>query len=106
MRADLLWFNECPNHAATRGLLTDALGELAPGTTIGDIDATDPAVALLHRLPGVADDPIRPSTIPGITPRAAACIGRPTAFVDYPSAPGSTRRCEQPSLIRADPSAG
>jgi hypothetical protein len=52
LRADLLWFDECPNHAAARGLLTDALGEMAPGTTIGDIDATDPAVALLHRFPG------------------------------------------------------
>jgi hypothetical protein len=33
-------------------LLIEALGELAPGTTIDDIDATDPAVALLHRFPG------------------------------------------------------
>ena len=52
LRVELLWFADCPNHAAARGLLSDALGELAPGTTIDDIDATDPAVALLHRFPG------------------------------------------------------
>ena len=99
-RVELLWFDECPNHAAARGLLSDALGELAPGTVIDDIDATDPAVALLHRFPGSptirinGGTSIRPSAIPRFTPPAAVSIGRPTAFVDYPSAPGSTRRCE------------
>ena len=52
LRVELLWFEDCPNHAAARGLLSDALGELAPGTMIDDIDATDPAVALLHQFPG------------------------------------------------------
>ena len=52
LRVELLWFDACPNHAAARRLLTDALAELAPGTTIDDIDASDPAVALLHRFPG------------------------------------------------------
>lgn len=46
---------------------------------------------------------IRPSAILGITPRAAACIGRPAAFADYPSAPGSTRLCAQRCLVRATP---
>ena len=52
LQVELLWFDECPNHAAARGLLSDALGELAPATAIDDINATDPAVALLHRFPG------------------------------------------------------
>jgi len=52
LRAELLSCDACPNHAAARLLLTDALRELAPGTTIGAINATDPAVALLHRFPG------------------------------------------------------
>jgi hypothetical protein len=49
---ELLWFAECPNHAAARRLLTNALAELAPGTVIDDVDATDPAVALIRRFPG------------------------------------------------------
>ena len=99
-RVELLWFDECPNHAAARGLLSDTLGELAPATVINDIDATDPAVALLHRFPGVADDPHQWRDVdpafrdPADYTPAAVSIGIPTAFVDYPSAPGSMRRCE------------
>ena len=52
LRVELLWFEDCPNHADARGLLTEALGELAPGIAIDDIDATDPAVAVLYRFPG------------------------------------------------------
>ncbi|NJD29539.1 MAG: hypothetical protein FIA92_14760 [Chloroflexi bacterium] len=49
---ELLWFNDCPNHPAARAMLGQLLAELAPGTEIKDIDATDPAVAQRHRFPG------------------------------------------------------
>lgn len=49
---ELLWFQDCPNHPAARALIDELLGDLAPGTTVHDIDATDPAVAQLHRFPG------------------------------------------------------
>lgn len=49
---ELLWFQDCPNHQAARALLRDVLGELAAGTPIVDIDATDPAVAHRYRFPG------------------------------------------------------
>lgn len=49
---ELLWFEDCPNHAAARALLSDVLGELAPGATINNIDATDPTVAQRLRFPG------------------------------------------------------
>jgi hypothetical protein len=48
----LLWFQDCPNHQAARVLLEELLGELAPGTSVEDIDATDPEVARRHRFPG------------------------------------------------------
>ena len=51
-RVELLWFRDCPNHAAARAMLRDVLDELAPGTTIHDIDATDPIVAERYRFPG------------------------------------------------------
>ena len=51
-RVQLLWFQDCANHPAARALLEVAVAEIAPGTPIDDIDATDPAVALLHRFPG------------------------------------------------------
>ena len=95
LRVELLWFADCPNHAAARGLLSDALAELAPGTVIADVDATDPAVALLHRFPGSPTIRINEGGVdpafrdPGdYTPD----VRRPS--LDYPSAPGSTRRCE------------
>lgn len=49
---ELLWFADCPNHAAARTLLTELVAELAPDATIHDIDATDPEVAKRHRFPG------------------------------------------------------
>ena len=49
---ELLWFADCPNHPAARVLLDQLLGELAPGTPVHEIDATEPAVAQRHRFPG------------------------------------------------------
>ena len=49
---ELLWFADCPNHRTARGLLEEVVEELAPGSTIRDIDATDPAVAERTRFPG------------------------------------------------------
>ena len=51
-RVELLWFRDCPNHPAARALLDELLGALAPGATVDEIDATDPAVAQRHRFPG------------------------------------------------------
>jgi len=45
---ELLWFTDCPNYPAARRLLTEVIAEVAPGTSIRGVDATDPAVA--HRL--------------------------------------------------------
>jgi hypothetical protein len=49
---ELLWFEDCPNHAVARLMLREVLDELAPGTGIEDVDATDPALAARHRFPG------------------------------------------------------
>lgn len=51
-RVELLWFRDCPNHSVARALLEEVLAALEPGTTIEDIDATDPIVARRHRFPG------------------------------------------------------
>lgn len=49
---ELLWFQDCPNHHVARTLLQEILTELAPGTAIDDLDATDPIVARRYRFPG------------------------------------------------------
>jgi hypothetical protein len=49
---ELLWFSDCPNHPAARAMLEDVIAEIAPGTPIHDIDATDPAIAASVRFPG------------------------------------------------------
>lgn len=49
---ELLWFSDCPNHMAARRLLEGAIAEVAPGTPIRDVDATDPAIAAQVRFPG------------------------------------------------------
>jgi len=49
---ELLWFEDCPNHAAARQLLTELVPIHAPGAVVRIIDATDPAVAASHRFPG------------------------------------------------------
>ena len=51
-RVELLWFQDCPNHQAARAMLGDLLSELAPGTTVEDVDASDSAVAEQNRFPG------------------------------------------------------
>ena len=48
----LLWFADCANHPAARKLLETVIAEIAPGTPIRDIDATDPARAKRVRFPG------------------------------------------------------
>ena len=48
----LIWFADCPNHVEARRVLREVLAELAPGTPIEDIDASDPAVARELRFPG------------------------------------------------------
>jgi hypothetical protein len=48
----LIWFSDCPNHEGARTLLREVLAELAPGTSIEDIDASDPALARRLRFPG------------------------------------------------------
>ncbi len=50
--AELLWFSDCPNHLAARAMLEEVIAEVAPGTPIRDIDATDPATAVRVRFPG------------------------------------------------------
>ena len=51
-KVELLWFDGCPGHEPARALLREVLAELAPGTPIEDIDASDPAVAERLRFPG------------------------------------------------------
>lgn len=49
---ELLWFQDCANHSAARQMLEEAIAQVAPGTTIKDVDATDPVVANQVRFPG------------------------------------------------------
>lgn len=49
---ELLWFADCPNYRTARVMLEEAIAELAPGTPIRAIDATDPGVAAELRFPG------------------------------------------------------
>jgi hypothetical protein len=51
-RVELLWFDDCPNRLAARDLLAEVIADVAPGTDIHEIDATDPAVASRLRFPG------------------------------------------------------
>ena len=51
-KVELLWFEGCANHPAARRMLEDVIDELAPGTTIHEIDATDPAIAARTHFPG------------------------------------------------------
>jgi hypothetical protein len=49
---ELLWFEGCANHPAAQRMLEEVIAEVAPGTAIYDVDATDPAVAEGVRFPG------------------------------------------------------
>lgn len=51
-RVEVLWFGDCPHHAAARRLLQKVIDEVAPGTRVADIDAGDPRVADAVRFPG------------------------------------------------------
>ena len=51
-KVELLWFEGCPNHPTARQMLEEVVAEVAPGTRIADVDATDPAVAVRVRFPG------------------------------------------------------
>ena len=49
---ELLWFADCPNHPAARQMLEEVIAEIAPGTPICDVDATDPETAVRLRFAG------------------------------------------------------
>ena len=49
---ELLWFADCPNHAAAQEMLIELAAVHAPGASIRMIDATDPATAAGLRFPG------------------------------------------------------
>ena len=49
---ELLWFADCPNHPEARAMLDEVIAEVAPGTPIRNIDATDPATATRVHFPG------------------------------------------------------
>lgn len=49
---ELLWFSDCPNHEAAFRMLEDVIRDLAPGTPIHRVEATDPTVAAFLRFPG------------------------------------------------------
>jgi hypothetical protein len=49
---ELLWFSDCANHATARRMLQEVIADLAPGTPIRDVDATDPVTAERVRFPG------------------------------------------------------
>ena len=51
-RVEFLWFDGCPNHQAARILLDEVIGDVAPGTIVEMIDASEPAVAVAYRFPG------------------------------------------------------
>ncbi len=39
---ELLWFADCANHPSARRMLEEVIAEVAPGTAIHDVDASDP----------------------------------------------------------------
>lgn len=49
---ELLWFSDCANHPAARAILEEVIADVAPGTPILEVDATDPATAASLRFPG------------------------------------------------------
>lgn len=51
-QVELLWFSDCANHPAARRMLQDVIEELALGTAIIEIDATEATVAERVRFPG------------------------------------------------------
>ncbi|HEY4751715.1 MAG TPA: hypothetical protein VIH37_00415 [Candidatus Limnocylindrales bacterium] len=51
-KVELLWFAGCPNHLEARELLEDVITDVAPGTPIEEIEASDAAVAAAFKFPG------------------------------------------------------
>jgi hypothetical protein len=51
-QVELLWFQGCANHPAARQMLDEVIADVAPGTPINDVDATEAAVAEQVRFPG------------------------------------------------------
>ena len=51
-KVELLWFEGCANHPAARQMLEEVIAEVAPGTIITDVNATDPRVAERVHFPG------------------------------------------------------
>ena len=51
-KVELLWFEGCTNHPAARSMLEEVIAELAPGTPVREIDASNPAIADRLRFPG------------------------------------------------------
>jgi hypothetical protein len=51
-RVQFLWFDGCPGHEPARALLDEVIAEVAPGTPVEAINASDPAVAVAHHFPG------------------------------------------------------
>ena len=49
---ELLWFSGCAIHPAARALLEEVIAEVAPGTPIHNVDATDASTAARLRFPG------------------------------------------------------
>ena len=49
---ELLWFSDCHNYVAARDQLQRVIADVAPGTAIREVDATDPVVAERLRFPG------------------------------------------------------
>lgn len=48
----LLWFEGCASRPAARQMLEEVIAEVAQGTPIIDVDATDPTVAEQIQFPG------------------------------------------------------
>jgi hypothetical protein len=51
-KVELLSFAGCPNHAEARALLVGVIADIAPGTPVEEIDASDPLLAAALRFPG------------------------------------------------------
>lgn len=51
-RVELIWFSDCANHADARRMLGEVIDEVAPGSPILDLDASDADVAARLQLPG------------------------------------------------------
>lgn len=52
VKAEFLWFDDCPNHSAARQLLRDVLNDAGLAVAIEDINLTDPELAAAWRFPG------------------------------------------------------